>query len=349
MLHIDYQKYILNFRFEAGTSRGVLRERNTYFISLFDSLNPQIIGIGEASPLKDLSIDYLPDFEEKILFFCQKFMQQNFKNPHDIPYHWLKENTPALPSLRFAVEVALKDLANGGIRKIYDNDFYNFGKPLPINGLVWMGTASFMQAQIEEKLKQGFTCIKLKIGAIDFDTELALLQSIRKRFSSEKITLRVDANGAFEPSEALEKLKALAAYQLHSIEQPIKAGQLKEMTALCAITPLPIALDEELIGIEGKEKKEELLKTIKPQYIILKPTLLGGLEESKEWIEIADKQGIGWWITSALESNIGLNAICQFTACYSPTLPQGLGTGQLYHNNIELPLEIRNGYIFYKR
>lgn len=347
MLQIDYQKYILKFRFEAGTSRGVLTERDTYFIRLFDNQKPQIVGIGEASPLKDLSIDYLPNFEEKVNDFCRNFTQQNFKNPQDISYQWLKENTLALPSLRFALEVASKDLANGGIKKIYDNDFYNSGKSLPINGLVWMGTASFMQAQIEEKLQKGFTCIKLKIGAIDFDTELALLQSIRKRFSSEKITLRVDANGAFASAEALEKLKALATYQLHSIEQPIKAGQLKEMAELCAITPLPIALDEELIGIEGKGNKEELLKTIKPQYIILKPTLLGGLEESKEWIEIADKQGIGWWITSALESNIGLNAICQFTARYSPTLPQGLGTGQLYHNNIELPLEIQNGYIFY--
>lgn len=348
MLQIDYQKYILKFRFEAGTSRGVLTERDTYFIRLFDSQKPQIIGIGEASPLKDLSIDYLPDFEGKIHLFCQKFTQQAFKNPQDISYLWLKENTLALPSLRFAIEVALKDLAYGGIKKIYDNDFYNIEKPLPINGLVWMGTASFMQAQIEEKLQKGFTCIKLKIGAIDFDTELGLLKSIRKRFSSEKITLRVDANGAFEPSEALEKLKVLAAYQLHSIEQPIRVGQAAEMTELCAITPLPIALDEELIGVEGKKNKEELLKTIKPQYIILKPTLLGGFEESKEWIEIANKQGIGWWITSALESNVGLNAICQFTARYSPTLPQGLGTGQLYHNNIELPLEIQNGYIFYK-
>jgi o-succinylbenzoate synthase len=237
MLQIDYQQYILKFRFEAGTSRGVLRERNTYFIRLLDSQKPQIIGIGEASPLKNLSIDDLPDFEEKIKDFCRNFTQQNFKKPQDVPYKWLKENTPALPSLRFAVEVALKDLANGGIKKIYDNDFYNLGKPLPINGLVWMGTASFMQAQIEEKIQKGFTCIKLKIGAIDFDTELALLQSIRKRFSPEKITLRVDANGAFAPSEALEKLKALAAYQLHSIEQPIKAGQLKEMEELCATTP----------------------------------------------------------------------------------------------------------------
>ncbi len=347
MLQIDYQKYILNFRFEAGTSRGVLTERNTYFIRLFDSNKPHVIGIGEASPLKDLSIDYVPNFEEKIKDFCQKFTQQDFKNPQAIPYKWLKENTLSLPSLRFAVEVAAKDLANKGIRKIYDNDFYNLGKPLPINGLVWMGTESFMQAQIEEKLQKGFTCIKLKIGAINFDRELALLYSIRKRFSPEKITLRVDANGAFLPSEALEKLKALASYQLHSIEQPIKAGQVTEMAELCTITPLPIALDEELIGIEDINEKEKLLKTIKPQYIILKPTLLGGLEETKEWIEVADKQGIGWWITSALESNIGLNAICQFTANYFPTLPQGLGTGQLYHNNIELPLEIQNGYIFY--
>lgn len=349
MLSIDYQKYILRFKFEAGTSRGILTERDTYFFRLFDSNKPTVFGIGEASPLKGLSIDYLPNFEDEIKKFCQKFRQQSFENIQEISYHWLKKNTLHLPSIRFAVEVALKDLVYGGRQKIYDNDFYNEGKPLPINGLVWMGTESFMREQIEEKLQKGFTCIKLKIGAIDFDKELALLAFIRKRFSAEKITLRVDANGAFSPSEAIEKLKALAPYSLHSIEQPIRAGQIEAMTELCANTPLPIVLDEELIGTEDGEAKQKLLKTIKPQYIILKPTLLGGLEESKEWIQLANNHKIGWWITSALESNIGLNAICQFTASYSPTLPQGLGTGQLYYNNVNLPLEVKDGYIFYEK
>jgi len=349
MLQIDYQKYILHFKFDAGTSRGVLTERNTYFIRLFESSVPQVFGLGEASPLQGLSIDYVPDFEENLQDFCQKFAGQRFKNPQEISYKWLKENTLSLPSLRFAAEVARQDLIHGGKQKIYDNDFYNEGKPLPINGLVWMGTDTFMREQIEEKLQKGFTCIKLKIGAIDFDKELALLHAIRKRFSSEKITLRVDANGAFSPSEAMEKLKALSVYELHSIEQPIRAGQIVAMTELCANTPLPIALDEELIGTEDVTAKEKLLRTIRPQYIILKPTLLGGLEESKEWIQLANNQRIGWWLTSALESNIGLNAICQFAASYSLTLPQGLGTGQLYHNNVELPLEVRDGYIFYDK
>ncbi len=349
MLKIDYQQYILKFRFEAGTSRGVLTERNSYFIRIFDEVNAQLIGIGEASPLKGLSVDDVPDFEQLIQQFCQKFNTQNFENTSSLTYTWLKENTVALPSLRFAVEVALKDLENGGVRKIYDNDFYNIGKPLPINGLVWMGKADFMREQIEEKLANGFTCLKLKIGAIDFDQELALLQSIRARFGVDKITLRVDANGAFAPSEALEKLAALAKYALHSIEQPIRQGQRDAMRELCQKTPIPIALDEELIGIEDFDSKKRLLEKIKPQFIILKPTLLGGLVETKEWIQLAENLKINWWITSALESNVGLNAICQFTAQYQPSLPQGLGTGQLYHNNIDSPLEVRNGYISYKK
>jgi o-succinylbenzoate synthase len=349
MLKLDYQKYILKFKFEAGTSRGVLTERSTYFISVFDEDKQQIVGVGEASPLKGLSIDDTPDFEKEVQHFCQKFISKNFENVQSVRDFWLKENTVRLPSLRFAVEVALKDLENGGKFKIEDNEFYNLGNPLPINGLVWMGTIDFMRKQIEEKIAKGFTCLKLKIGAIDFDKELALLQSIRKRFAADKITLRVDANGAFAPSEALEKLKLLAKYELHSIEQPIRQGQVEMMRVLCEASPVPIALDEELIGIESFNSKKMLLESIKPQYIILKPTLLGGLAESKEWIQLAENLHIGWWITSALESNIGLNAICQFTAQYQPTLPQGLGTGQLYHNNIDSPLEVKCGHIFYNR
>lgn len=346
-MKLFYQKHTLKFRFEAGTSRGILTQRDTYFLHLFSENQPEIVGIGEASPLAGLSIDDMPNFEERVHHFCQIFNREGFKNTLDMTGNWILEQTKLFPSLRFAIETALKDLVNGGIRKIYDNDFFNLGKPLPINGLVWMGTEDFMREQIEEKLAKGFSCIKLKIGAIDFDKELALLQSIRKRFSAAQITLRVDANGAFLPSDALEKLKALTKYDLHSIEQPIKPKQIEAMQKLCTETPLPIALDEELIGIEDFEEKEKLLEQIKPQYIILKPTLLGGFHATEEWIRLAENKKIGWWITSALESNIGLNAICQFTAQFSPTLPQGLGTGQLYHNNIEMPLVVEKGEIFY--
>jgi o-succinylbenzoate synthase len=346
-LKITYNPYPLLFRFEAGTSRGVLTERTAYFIQIFEESNPTKQGWGEASPLKGLSIDDRADFELCIQKFCLSFEKQAFKEVKEIDKNWLKANTQSLPSLRFAVETALQDLALGGKRMIYDNDFFNKGMPIPINGLIWMGKESFMREQIESKINQGFTCLKMKIGAINFDTELAILASIRRRFSADDITLRVDANGAFAPDEALKKLELLAKYDLHSIEQPIKAGQIEAMTNLCRETPLPIALDEELIGLEHKEQKENLLQVIQPQYIILKPTLLGGFEETKEWIQIANNYGIDWWITSALEANVGLNAICQFTANYHPTLPQGLGTGQLYHNNIDCPLEVKQGYIFY--
>jgi o-succinylbenzoate synthase len=349
MLTLSYQKYTLFFRFEAGTSRGVLTQKDTYFLYLFDSTQPQILGIGEASPLAGLSIDDLPNFETQVQYFCQQFDKEGFKNTTEVSLHWIRQHTPHLPSLCFGIETALKDLANGGIRKIYDNDFYNLSKSIPINGLVWMGTEGFMKAQIEEKLKKGFKCIKMKIGAIDFDKELTLLQAIRKRFSASQITLRVDANGAFAPHEAFDKLKALAQYDLHSIEQPIKPHQRESMAQLCAETPLAIALDEELIGIDGTGEKNRLLDQISPHFIILKPTLLGGLEATQQWIDLAEQRKIGWWITSALESNIGLNAICQFTAQFNPLLPQGLGTGQLYHNNIEVPLVVADGQISYLR
>jgi o-succinylbenzoate synthase len=348
-LKITYFPYQLYFRFEAGTSRGVLTEKTAFFIQIFDENKPQIQGWGEASPLKGLSMDDRTDFEQCLANFCQIFENQNFKTTEQVAAVWLKAHTQQLPSLRFAVETALKDLSWGGHRQIYDNSFFNEGKPIPINGLIWMGKEDFMRQQIEEKLSQGFTCLKMKIGAIDFQTELDLLKSIRKRFSANTITLRVDANGAFLPQEALKKLHRLAEYDLHSIEQPIKAGQIEAMHHLCRHTPLPIALDEELVGVEELEKKIALLQAIQPQYIILKPTLLGGFVESAEWIEVAEKQGIGWWITSALEANIGLNAICQFTAEYAPAIPQGLGTGQLYSNNLPMPLVVKQGHIFYER
>jgi len=215
--------------------------------------------------------------------------------------------------------------------------------------LVWMGDFEFMQSQLEEKLEQGFSCIKLKIGAIDFEKECKLLELIRKRFDENKITIRVDANGAFAADEALNKLEILSNYAIHSIEQPIAANQWYEMKQLCAATPLPIALDEELIPLTNLEDKKQMLDYIKPQFVIFKPTLLGGLQKTAEWIELCKEKNIDWWITSALESNIGLNAIAQFVANYNPTLPQGLGTGKLYHNNIESSLKIEKGEIFSRK
>ncbi len=252
-----------------------------------------------------------------------------------------------MPSIQFGLEQAFLSLESQSPYLLFPSGFTNSNEGIHINGLIWMGSKEFMKTQIREKLEQGFKCIKMKIGAIDFDTEIELLQSIRKEFSSDDIELRVDANGGFTANEALDKLKRLSEYDLHSIEQPIKVNQFEEMARLCETTPLPIALDEELIGVFGVTKKEEILQTIQPQYIILKPSLVGGFKGSMEWIDLADKKEIGWWITSALESNIGLNAIAQWTYTLNSKMPQGLGTGSLFTNNIESPLEVKNGYLQY--
>lgn len=338
---ISIKKHTLQFRFEARTSRGSLFEKDTFFISLTHSENPEVIGIGECSPLKGLSPEYDDNYEERLNYFCKLFKEMN--NPEGFFKH---PTLPSVPSIRFGFEMAWKDLQNGGKRSFYPNRFIE-GKPLPINGLIWMGSHEFMLQQIKEKLEAGFGCIKIKVGAIDFEQELSLLHYIRQQYGPEDITLRVDANGAFSPTDAEDKLKALTKYQLHSIEQPIKAGQIEAMATLCENTPLPIALDEELIGIQHVEQFSPLLKAIQPSYIILKPSLVGGFNATQAWIEAAENLGIGWWVTSALESNIGLNAICQLTANYPVTIPQGLGTGQLYHNNIDSPLEVKAGEITY--
>lgn len=342
MIQASTRTHTLHFRFPAGTSRGVLHEHTAHYIYLQDPEDPQTVGIGEAAPLKGLSPEYGENFGEQVAQACALFSEQPFGMddiatyiPHD------------LPSLRFAFEVALRDYENGGKRHIYDNFFVRHEGRLPINGLIWMGKPDFMQEQIEDKLAAGYDCLKLKIGAIDFETELAILKGIRKRFSADTLTLRVDANGAFSPAEALQKLERLAAFDLHSIEQPIAAGQPEAMHRLCQNAPLPIALDEELIGVMNTTDRIALLDHIQPPFIILKPTLVGGLSAAAEWIRLAEARGIGWWITSALESNIGLNAIAQFTAEYTPKIPQGLGTGQLYHNNIPSPLRVEAGTIRY--
>ena len=341
--------YHLHFRFDAGTSRGVLKDKMIYLIKAFTDENPNVSGWGEAAPLPNLSIDDMSDIESQVLLLCRNFSGLSVLPDESSILKWVSDHIPDhLPSVKFAFETALLDLVNGGKKKIFDTTFFSGTKSIPINGLIWMGDREFMLEQIDRKLEEGYDCLKLKIGAIDFDQECELLSYIRQQYDSSQITLRVDANGAFTPEDSLNKLKILSRFDLHSIEQPIKKGQWEEMATLCRQTPLPIALDEELIGIHEIENKKKLLESIRPQFIILKPTLVGGIISSREWINLAETMGIGWWITSALESNIGLNAIAQFTSTYSVTMPQGLGTGQLYKNNFDSPLTITRGYLEYK-
>lgn len=346
-LLIQYQPYVLKFKFEAGTSRGVMTEKTSWLVKITDQEQPGITGYGECGTLPGLSIDAGADFETKLAQVCGLFNSLDLEVfPFNLPII-LEQLIPAeLPAIRFGIETALHDFMNGGERVLFKNDFSQKKVGIAINGLVWMGSEEFMQQQIEEKLAQGFTTIKIKVGAIDFAQECRVLASIRDRFAPEEIALRVDANGAFVADEVEEKLNCLAEHSLHSIEQPVAAGQPQLMAQLAATSPVPVALDEELIGKMDYMEKFSLLKTIHPQYIILKPTLLGGFQQCREWIEIAQRLAIGWWITSALESNIGLNAIAQFTAQFDTTLPQGLGTGQIYENNFASPLEIREGKLF---
>ncbi|RZK51823.1 MAG: o-succinylbenzoate synthase, partial [Hymenobacter sp.] len=253
-----------------------------------------------------------------------------------------------LPALRFALETAALDLAGGGRNQLYLNGFSQGRAGLPINGLVWMGDAAFMRQQIRQKLAAGYSCLKLKIGSLDFDTELALLAEIRAEAGPAELVLRVDANGAFAPTEALGKLARLARFDLHSIEQPIAAGQWPALAELCRHSPVPVALDEELIGLSDPATQEKLLATVRPPYLVLKPTLLGGHAATRRWIALAEAYGAGWWITSALESNVGLNAVAQLTGEHDVAgFAQGLGTGQLYFNNIEAPLSIVGGALRY--
>lgn len=345
-LETAYQKYVLDFKFNAGTSRGVLKEKKTFYIKIWDAKNPRVYGLGECSPLKKLSIDDREDFEAHLSFVLNQLrdykLPDNTEEVYEIADKLAGKNFPAI---RFGLEVALLDLLNGGTRLIFeDNTFYK-GTGIPINGLVWMGSADMMQQQVVDKIAAGYDCIKMKIGSLDFEKECALLQDLRQKH--QKIMLRLDANGAFKAQDALHKLQVLDQFNIHSIEQPIAPGNWHEMNKLCSKAPFGIALDEELIGIYTDAEKQQLLQEIQPQYIILKPTLLGGIKICEEWIRIADAMQIGWWLTSALESNIGLNAICQFAAQVKAAGHQGLGTGQLYHNNIVSPLQIRNGHIFY--
>ena len=332
-----YQKHVLNFKQPSGTSRGVLKTKDTWFI-IIDSEGKK--GVGECGMFKGLSIDDRPDFEAHLKWTCK-----NIFLGKEILLSKLKE----FPSLQFGLEMAFLDLEHQMPFELFPSKFTEGNDEIPINGLIWMGTETFMKDQIKSKIEEGYTCIKLKIGAIDFQAELDLLKFIRTHFSADDMELRVDANGAFSPADALEKLKRLSDYNLHSIEQPIKQGQVEEMAKLCQSTPLDIALDEELIGIFDVTDKVDLLNTIQPQYIILKPTLVGGFQGSDAWIETAKNFDINYWVTSALESNVGLNAIAQWTYTLQNNKPQGLGTGSLFTNNFDSPLQVKSGKLHYSK
>jgi o-succinylbenzoate synthase len=338
---VAISKRTLHFKQPAGTSRGVYKTRDSWFLELTSEERPGVKGVGECATLPDLSCDAIPEYEKILRAVCQQFETTGM-----IDYNMLRP----YPSILFGLETALAQFNASGSTALFDTPFARGEEGITINGLVWMGTFDEMYARLEEKLKAGFHCVKLKIGAIDFEREIDLIRHIREHFTKEQIELRVDANGGFSPDDALDKLNRLSKYDIHSIEQPIRQHQWGEMARLCRESPLPIALDEELIGVNMQMMKADLLDTIRPAYIILKPSLHGGMKGCEEWIKLARERGIGSWITSALESNVGLNAIAHFAAkMYGPNvqMPQGLGTGQLFTDNIPMPIEVRGEKLFY--
>ncbi len=320
-----YTKHVLEFKKPAGTSRGIMTSKDSYILKVCHSNNPEIYGVGECSPIWGLSPDNEEHYEETIKSLCQDI--------HNYP-SWLSNKLTDYPSIAFGLEMALKDLEQGGTKELFPSNYTKGSDSVEINGLVWMGDISFMQQQIAAKIADGYDCIKLKIGSLNFEDEISLLQQIRDTYPADKLSIRLDANGAFAPEDALTKLERLSKFHIHSLEQPIKAGNWSEMKRICANSPIPIALDEELIGVYSLDEKTKLLQSIQPQFLILKPSLLGGFKATESWINLAVSLNIKWWITSALESNIGLNAIAQFTYITNNKMPQGLGTGSLYKNNI---------------
>ena len=332
MMKAHFKKHTLIFKNPSGTSRGVLLKKDSWFLTLSKGRK---LGIGECSILKGLSFDDHPDFEKTLAILCNQITRGEA----------LLDLTP-WPAIKMGYEMALFSLKGIHSHELFPSFFTKGSKSIPINGLVWMGSYDFMKQQIDALLSKGFNCIKIKIGSLDFDEELRLIAQLRKRYDAKTISIRVDANGAFLFSEALSKLQKLSAFQLHSIEQPIATKQWDNMAFLCKKTPIPIALDEELIGVFSKALQIQMLDQICPQYLVFKPTLLGGFSTTLQWLSLAKEKGIDWWITSALESNIGLNAIAQFTFLKNITIPQGLGTGSLFTNNIESPLVIKKGCLW---
>ncbi len=328
-----FQHHILHFNRPAKTSRDVLETRDVYYLRA-TSEDSLVFGFGECAPIWGLSTESKAEVERAIADF-----DQLVKNPIELRSIMLK-----IPSLRFALETALYDLANGGIMKPFSEDLT---KPIPINGLVWMADIKTMLGECRSKIEQGFTTVKFKIGSHDFQEELDMLKQVRREYNNDDLEIRLDANGAFGVTECLEKLDRLSMLYPHSIEQPIRAGQWQALTEICSRSPIPIALDEELIGVHEIAQKKNLLDTINPNYLVLKPTLHGGFSGSDEWIALAEERSIGWWATSALESNVGLNAIAQWVLTKNVTLPQGLGTGGLFSNNIASPWVVANGQLKY--
>jgi o-succinylbenzoate synthase len=331
----EYFRYLLEFKRPGGTSRGVLHEKETFILEISENGNK---GIGECAVFRGLSFDDMPDYEQKLQWLCENIHQDS---------EFLKDELKEFPSIWFGYEQAVLNLKHGN-NLYFPSEFTEGGKAIVINGLIWMGDIHYMEEQIQDKLEKGFHCIKLKIG-VNWKSEYEILQKLRQKFSKEMLELRVDANGGFSKDEAIIVLQRLAELQIHSIEQPIKAGNWQDMAELCADTPTPIALDEELIGIVDLNEKIKLLETVKPQYIILKPSLIGGFSGSDEWISLAEERNIDWWITSALESNIGLNAIAQYTFTKKNPMPQGLGTGSLFVNNFKSDLDLRGELLYFKK
>lgn len=349
-LRASFFKKTFHFRFDARTSRGTMKERHSWFIKIWDESNPDCFGIGECGPLPGLSLEV--ETEEALKKVVDKINEGQLKptltGDLKIISTFVKHSFETLenyPSIIFSLETALLDLVHGGTRTIFNNEFIK-GRPVPINGLIWMGGLDFMLQQIEIKIQDGFRCIKLKVGGIDFEKECDILQYVRRKYFKLDIEIRLDANGALKPEDAFYKLKELSKFTIHSIEQPLKPKS-EFLPELCRTSPIPVALDEELIGIDTWASKDKLLDHSKPPYIILKPTLHGGLQSCAEWIEVAQARNIGWWLTSALESNVGLNAIAQFACNYSLNMPQGLGTGAIYDDNFEAPLKVDKGLLSY--
>lgn len=353
-LKASLHKRVLEFNFNVRTSRGSMKDKTSWYIKIWEEQMPEVFGVGECGPLPGLSVDHTPQLEATLqglvdMINLRSLVLEDIQVPLSEYNSFLRSEFPLIqfeqfPAITFALETAFLDLANGGQRLLFTNTFTQ-GKPIPINGLIWMGGLDFMLQQVEIKIRDGFRCLKLKVGGIDFEKECDVLQYIRRKYFRDNITIRLDANGAFKPDEAIDKLNILKRFDIHSIEQPIKPG-LPQWEGFCAKSPIPVALDESLIGISDFEKKKELLESVRPQFLILKPSLHGGLQSCQEWIGLARQMDIGWWITSALESNVGLNAIAQFTANYPALLPHGLGTGQIYSNNIESPLAVNKGNLF---
>jgi len=349
MLRASAHRYVLNFAFAARTSRGPMTEKTSWFVRLWDDSNSKVYGLGECGPLQGLSKEQGPELEMLVNEAINSFQSKNLLLPTGdglaaiTDFFQSNKISREHSSIAFALETALLDLMQGGKRQIFKNKFIEQA-PIPINGLVWMGGLDFMLQQVEIKIRDGYRCVKLKVGGLDFEKECDVLQYIRRKYFRDNIEIRLDANGAFKKEDALDKINSLKRFNVHSIEQPIKPG-LPEMEEICAKSPIPIAFDEELIGIHSPDEKEKLLSCLKPQFIILKPTLHGGFLGCDEWIRVAEKQNIGWWVTSALESNIGLNAIAQFTSQYPSTLYHGLGTGQIYTNNFPSPLLAEKGLL----